>query len=119
MILSLNGFALHLSLTAYKDGQWIGLALNNSDGGVSFNHKGIVGELALRESTAQINYTLHFTSPRKTRLRLRIELSDQTDLFHLIPGNIHGDNNAAHVRPGEFPCLTTITPADRSCDRRG
>ena len=28
-------------------------------------------------------------------MRFRLMLLDQTDLFHLIPGNIHGDNNAA------------------------
>jgi hypothetical protein len=42
-------------------------------------------------------------------------LADQQDLFHLIPGNIHGDNNAAYVRPGEFPCLTRARPHERNC----
>src|SRR5205823_9526624 len=27
----------------------------------------------------------------------------------------HGDNNAAHVRAGEFPCLTAARSADRNC----
>ena len=31
---------------------------------------------------------------------LRASLAGERNLFHLIPGNIHGDNNAAHVRAG-------------------
>ena len=50
-------------------------------------------------------FALSFQSEFKTRLRLWIKLLDQRDFFHLIPGNIFGDNNAAHVRPGEFPVL--------------
>src|SRR5258707_15608538 len=103
MIFEFNGFALQLSLTAARHGQWIDLPLNKSDDGHSFDHRGIVGKLVLKELAEQVDYTLQFISPFRTRLRLWIELSGQTNPFHLIPGNIHGDNNAAHVRSGEFP----------------
>jgi hypothetical protein len=58
---------------------------------------------------------LTFTSGVATRLRFRATLLDQHELFHLIPGNIHGDSNAAHVRAGEFPCLTTSRLTERNC----
>jgi hypothetical protein len=115
MILDHNGFPLRLSIRAHSHGRWIDLPLNNNGGGCSFRHKGIIGGLALNHHSAQINYALHFTAPYRTRLRLQIELPGETDLFHLIPGNIHGDNNAAHVRSGEFPCLTMLHPEARNC----
>jgi hypothetical protein len=115
MIIDQNGFPLRLSLAAYSHGRWIDLTLRDGDGGGTFDHKGIVGQLTLKASPAQTDYTLQFASPTPTRIRLRIELRDQNDLFHLIPGNIFGDNNAEHVRAGEFPCLTTLHPDRRNC----
>ena len=58
---------------------------------------------------------LSFKSDYATRVRLTAAVIDAENAFHLIPGNIHGDNNAAHVRPGEFPCLTAATPHLRNC----
>ena len=115
MILDQNGFALRLSVSAFSHGRWIDLPLNDGDGECSFDHKGIVGQLSLKALPAQTNYALQFASPYRTRLRLQVELSGQTDLFHLIPGNIFGDNNAQHVRSGEFPCLTMLHPDRRNC----
>ncbi|HEY7087107.1 MAG TPA: hypothetical protein VH518_03400 [Tepidisphaeraceae bacterium] len=109
MIIELNGFALELSLLASKDGRWTSLPLNGA------KHEGIKAELILEEPTQdRIGFTLRFSSPFRTRLRLRATLRDQQDLFHLIPGNIHGDNNEAHVRSGEFPCLTRDRTHERN-----
>ena len=114
--LSLNGFAFTLQLSASQQGVWTTLPLIPADGGYRFDHDGIRGELSLSRGLAdRINYRLHFASPARTRLRLVLALLDQQDFFHLIPGNIHGDNNAAHVRAGEFPCLTKLRPAEKNC----
>ena len=114
--LSLNGFAFTLQLSASQHGFWTTLPLIPADGGYRFDHDGIRGELSLSLGLAdRINYRLHFASPAQSRLRLVLALLDQQDLFHLIPGNIHGDNNAAHVRAGEFPCLTKLRPAEKNC----
>ncbi len=106
MILQLNGFTLDLSLQAIQHGHWIALPIANG----SFDSMGIRGSLIVQERS----YSLQWTSTFATRIRLRLALLDQTDLFHLIPGNIHGDNNAAHVRPGEFPCLSEDRSAERN-----
>jgi len=108
MLININGFHLELSLQAIHHGHWISLPLQ----GQSLDHIGIRVTLRLNEHNL---YLIDWRSTFATRLRLRIALLDQTDLFHLIPGNIHGDNNAAHVRPGEFPCLTSARPAERNC----
>jgi hypothetical protein len=114
MTLDLNGFALDLSILAYRDGGWLVLPLTKTDRGVRADHKGISAELELDRRADSIAYGLHFTSPIRTRLRLRATLLDQENLFHLIPGNIHGDNNAPHVRPGEFPVLAGDRLSERN-----
>src|SRR5579872_2488910 len=115
MIIHLNGFAIGLSLAASQQGNWLNLPLTATAGTYKFSHKGIEGQLHLIPERDHLKYNLDFTSPFRTRLRLRAHLQDQQNLFHLIPGNIHGDNNAPHVRPGEFPCLTASRPAERNC----
>jgi hypothetical protein len=114
MIVELHGFAIDLSLLAYRDVGWVTLPLTTTARGARADHKGISAELNLdRQRDDGIAYTLAFHSTSGTRLRLRVELRDQQNLFHLIPGNIHGDNNAPHVRAGEFPVLA----ADRLHER--
>jgi hypothetical protein len=117
MVIQLNGFTLRCSLCAFASGSWIDLPVVSNGNQHSFAQKGITGRLAIRPDGDQLAYTLQFTSSFQTRIRLQFSLEDQSGLFHLIPGNIHGDNNAAHVRPGEFPCLTTTRPAERNCSR--
>jgi hypothetical protein len=115
MVVHLNDFALQLSLTAFQQGSWMDLPLHPSADGDTFTHKGIEGRLHVDREHDHLEYTLDFRSHFKTRLRLQARLLDELDLFHLIPGNIHGDNNAPFVRPGEFPCLTSARPAERNC----
>jgi hypothetical protein len=112
MTIQINGFELELTLTAFQQGGWANLPLD-TDG--KFSHKGIEGYLRIEPDAGQFRFSMAFTSKSLTRLRLNARLRNERDLFHLIPGNIHGDNNAAHVRPGEFPCLTTARPAERNC----
>src|SRR5688572_28593695 len=105
VILELNGFALALSLLAHRDGGWVVLPMIASEHGFRSQHKDVSAELTLDRREDCVAYQLRFRSSFRTRLRLRVELRDQRNLFHLIPGNIHGDNNAPHVRAGEFPVL--------------
>jgi hypothetical protein len=113
--IQLAQFMLELRLLAWRHGAWLRLPLTRAGAGYAADHKDVQAMLVLRGNQNSIDYTLQFTSPFPTRLRLRLSLPGQTELFHLIPGNIHGDNNAAHVRAGEFPCLTTARPAERNC----
>jgi hypothetical protein len=115
MLLELNGFELTPSLLAWRDAGWISLPLAQTDRGIVSEHKGIHAELSLDPKRDRIDYQLRFAAPFKTRLRFVLSLTDQQELFHLIPGNIHGDNNATYIRPGEFPCLTKSRPYERNC----
>lgn len=107
MDLTLNATTLRLTLRAAKHTTWMTLPLTPTPGGATVDHRGYRVTLALTPAGDRIAYalTLH-AAPEPTRLRLWIELPDAVEPFHLIPGNIHGDNNAAYVDPGQFPCLT-------------
>jgi hypothetical protein len=112
-VVELNGFAVELSLLARIDGDWLPLADERSDEGFVARHAsgGIDADLSLtRRSDTAVDFRLRFTARTRTRLRLRARLLEQRGLFHLIPGNVHGDNNAAHARAGEFPCLAYTRP---------
>jgi hypothetical protein len=115
MTITLNGFALRLSLLAWRDAAWVSLPMAQTDRGMVADHKGLRADLALQPKGDRIDYQLRFAAPWRTRIRLMLALLESADLFHLIPGNIHGDNNAAYVRPGEFPCLTKSRPHERNC----
>ncbi len=115
MVINLNGFQLTLSLHCIVHSHWIPLPLALTHSGAAFSYEGLSGQLLMKQSgDDQIDYKLEFKSPWQSRLRLSLSLADQADLFHLIPGVIFGDNNAAHVRPGEFPCLSNDNRYDRA-----
>jgi len=113
--LELNGFRLNLSLRYFNEGAWH--ALEHLDG----NHwgspvaPGLKVELSLEAEALGWSYALSLESDFETQVRLRVELEDSTDLFHLIPCIIHGDNNCAQVRPLEYPLLTSERPDDPDC----
>ncbi|MDB5325971.1 MAG: hypothetical protein JWM57_1540 [Phycisphaerales bacterium] len=115
MKIELNGFVFELSLSAYRHHQWHSLPLTATAGGATAELDGLTARLALFPQGQTLAFDLSFKSDYATRVRLQAAVADADDAFHLIPGNIHGDNNAAHVRPGEFPCLTTATPHLRNC----
>lgn len=115
MKIELNGFSLDVTLLASRHGHWTPLSLTKTAGGFASDLWGLRAELLLEPSGDQLRYQLGFSSPFRTRLRLQLSLADQQNLFHLIPGNVHGDNNAAHVLPGQFPCLTAARAAEINC----
>src|SRR5437667_6152211 len=115
MILELNGFELKLALRALLYGQWVTLTLGRIDRGYSAELFGLRVKLLFdAPKNNQIDYLLTLSAPFATRVRCSATVPGQRELFHVIPGNIHGDNNAAHVRAGEFPCLNA-SRADRNC----
>ncbi|MGB7158865.1 MAG: hypothetical protein WBD40_12405 [Tepidisphaeraceae bacterium] len=114
-VVELNGFAIELSLRAWRHGQWIELPLTRTNRGLVGESAGFRAELTLDASaTDRLRYHLGFAAPFRSRLRLRGGLPGARNPFHLIPGNIFGDNNAPHVRAGEFPCLAGERSAEKN-----
>lgn len=115
MNVTLNGFSFRIELAAAAHGWWIPLPLKpGGNGGGTFAARGINGALRLTPLDGRIDYELAATSPFRTRIRLWLWVDGLSKLFHLIPGNIHGDNNAPHVRPNEFPVLADDRPHERN-----
>jgi hypothetical protein len=111
--LDLNGFVLELSMLAVRDGQWTTLRIVKTQSGFRGDGEGVTAELELREGGPErVGYELRFTSEYSSRVRLKLTLMGESKLFHLIPGNIHGDNNAAHVKAGQFPVLASRANAE-------
>lgn len=113
--LELHGFRLNLSLRYFNEGAWHNL--EHLDGNLwgSSVAPGLKVELSLEAEALGWSYVLSLESDFETQVRLRVELEDSTDLFHLIPCIIHGDNNCAQVRPLEYPLLTSERPGDPDC----
>lgn len=113
--LTLNGIPFRLSLRAAQHTGWITLPMARTTQGGRVDHRGIRLELTLIHVVPEeINYTLQLASSFPTRIRVWLERLDELrDPFHLIPANIHGDNNAKHAGPGQFPCLTDSNDARR------
>lgn len=115
--LTLNNFALDMTVLAQRHGHWVVLELSKQGNTFVASYDGLEARLTLTltpRTDEQLDFALACRSAWLTRLRLRAALANQSNLFHLIPGNIHGDNNADHVRPGEFPCLTPAHPSYRN-----
>ena len=110
MHITLNGFTVELSLHAWTDHGWRALE-PDADG--RFAAGELTGQFQVAHRAAdQADYTLEFHAAFPTRLRLRAAVPGESDYFHLIPANIHGDNNRAHARPNEFPFLAPARDGD-------
>lgn len=65
--------------------------------------------------SGRLNYELRFEAEAGTRVQLRLDLPGIAQSFHLIPGNIFGDNNLTYAEPGHFPNLTLEHAGNVSC----
>lgn len=72
----------------------------------SCHETGVSVVLVLKEDVDGWSYELSFDAPWPTRVRLGLAADGTGDAFHLIPANIHGDNNLAHAEAGHYPNLT-------------
>ncbi|MGL1891285.1 MAG: hypothetical protein OCD02_06625 [Spirochaetaceae bacterium] len=113
--LHINNFNLELTLRYSREGEWHQLIPGENSTWFSKGDKDLKVELVLSERLSYIDYELEFSSSFETQIRVQLSLKGEEDLFHLIPCNIHGDNNLQNSRPNEFPMLTTEHPNSVSC----
>lgn len=115
MYLTLDNFTIQLSLCYYHDGGWHALEYSHSNEWGTSQQPNLKIRFDLESVAGGWRYGLSIESEFETQLRLRVSLQDETELFHLIPAIIHGDNNATLIRPLEFPLLTQDRPNDPDC----
>lgn len=87
MKINYNGFSFMMSACERESGNPVSLHLYYED-----NHT--------------ISYHLDFDRTEDISVLIELKLLNETELFHLIPCNIHGDNNLLNAKPGYFPNLT-------------
>ncbi|MFO7636619.1 MAG: hypothetical protein R6W96_04860 [Clostridia bacterium] len=98
MRISLNGFELELRVIPRQD--------IPSDQ-VTFTTRSVSREI--------LEYEVCLDAQEPASVRVEIELVGEDNVFHLIPCNIHGDNNLAMAKPGYFPNLTRQHQDSPSC----
>ncbi len=113
--LKIDGFTLALALNYSKDGLWKSLVPVQENRWISESDTDLKVLLKLAEEAGKVTYALEFSASFKTQIRIEITLLEEDDLSHLIPCNIHGDNNLEYGRPDEFPNLTNEFPESVSC----
>jgi hypothetical protein len=116
--LHLQSANLHavLSLQFWRDSAWHPVPLSGSGNNFSGAQHGISAKLDLGGDDMQwLDYELSLTSEFPTRIRLNLQLPEIEQPFHLIPGNIFGDNNLKRAEPGHYPNLTMEHPESTSC----
>jgi hypothetical protein len=111
----LNGFSLRLSQSYFHKDKWFPMKYSDGDRWRSIAEHDLTVYLKLKQAANCFEYDLSVESEFETQIRLKLSLMNEMDLFHLIPCNIHGDNNFSKVRPGEFPLLTMEREKDIEC----
>lgn len=109
-------FGLKFRCFYRKDNHWKEVPVNLFDeNGFLFQTKEEKIILVLNEWEQGYNYSLLSDFVYDTEIRLIIESERAVNAFHLIPGNIYGDNNIQKVKPGEYPSLTNEYSGKRFC----
>ncbi len=86
-----------------KNGAW---QIIGSDDAISYRDADMVLEYSSRPALGHREYCLSFECKYPTRIKIEGSLNDDA-VWHLIPCCIHGDNNLAHAKPGQYPNLTS------------
>lgn len=92
-----------------RNGGWGSAGVVDPVRGVNFSNADI--ELSLRcfPEGEHTGYELEFSARYPTRVKLEGSLGE-AEAWHLIPCCIHGDNNLANAKPGQYPNLTREYP---------
>lgn len=117
LALTADGLQTQLSLAVWYEDRWKPLRLREAEAD-GYRGDGHGAHLALRlepVSAYETRYRLRLEAEHPTRVQLRLALADASGCFHIIPGQLFGDNNLAKAEPGHFPHLTQQHPGNVSC----
>ncbi len=103
----LNSFKVKIGFSFYKENEWT-LIPEDCITPEGFYYK--QGEATyyckFQKRKDGLSYEMGFDTSYETKLKIELELCGEEELFHVIPCNIFGDNNASEAKPGEFQLLT-------------
>lgn len=116
LTLTAAGLQAELSLALWREARWQALPLaRNGDGFAGMAPGARVNLRLAPAATGELRYDLGLAAEAPTRVQLRLGTPAARDAFHVIPGQLFGDNNLAKAEPGHFPHLTRQHPGNVSC----
>lgn len=96
-----------------KEGRWMAILLERKENEGYGAAEGI--EVRLKPAGYGWDYEIKAETGFETQVRLGIVMPQETEIFHVIPCTIYGDNNIDRVKPGEIPSLTEKYPGTGLC----
>ncbi len=113
--MNLNDFGINASLGFVLRGADYQYPVELQESGVKsvFNYKepGLLLSFRIQQDG---RYTLTIDSERPVSVKINLIPELKSPAYHIIPCNIHGDNNLKNSRPGYFPNLTESFPEFKS-----
>jgi len=112
MKFEINGFSLelHFFIRTEKDG-YSAVPKKIKPGSFEFKDDDVRFNFLLK---SDYSFSLELDSSIPASIKLSIRLADEKNIYHIIPCNIHGDNNLSNAKPGFFPNLTYEYPESNS-----
>lgn len=92
-----------------RNGGWESAGIVDPVRGAKFKNADISLRFTCFPSGEETGYELEFSARYPTRVKIAGSL-DGGEAWHLIPCCIHGDNNLANAKPGQYPNLTREYP---------
>ncbi len=107
-----NGFSLALDFYIRTETEeYSAVPIESRSGFYEYKNEKVYFKFLLN---SDYSYSLNITSVAPVSIKIALRLIDEDGLYHLIPCNIHGDNNLAKAKPGFFPNLTFDYPESDS-----
>lgn len=108
MKLDINGFDIELMfIVRTADEEFPAPEPELNDGIYEFNNDIINFRFSLSDDFC---YSIDMDANVPASVKISLKLNEEKNLYHLIPCNIHGDNNLKNAKPGFFPNLTYEHP---------
>lgn len=108
MEININGFSLELDFSIRTEtDEYSAVPVEKNTNFYEFKGK---NTNFIFQVNTDYSYSMELSSDIPASVKFAIQLKDEEDLYHLIPCNIHGDNNLANAKPGFFPNLTYDYP---------
>lgn len=92
-----------------RNGGWKSAGIVDPGCGVKFENTDISLNLVCFPDQGMTRYELEFSAHYPARVKIEGTLGE-AEAWHLIPCCIHGDNNLANAKPGQYPNLTREHP---------
>ena len=124
MQISYHGFDVKICWKYSRENKWIKIPDEVTEQELSFQYEtpekdGMYWCTMNQDQEKDIFlYQMGMKASYKTQFRMELQLIDEEDIFHVIPCNIYGDNNAREAHTDEFPLLTFEHNEEVFCSNR-